>query len=189
MRVFYATVPLVLAVALAVGMVLGSPRAEAKEADWEALERQFRELPMEARRLTGPLFWLRGDEGPELLETMLEKVAESGNGCFTAESRPHRDWLGDGWFRDLAICLEKAKELDLKMWIFDERWWPSGEVGGRAPPLSMHGGTPTRPRSGQARARFDHTRGAGSTGCRRPRLGPLGSESGANGDRTVSGRW
>jgi len=101
--------------------------------DLATVERQFRELPMEARRLTGPLFWLHGDESPERLRTYLEKVAEGGNGCFTAESRPHRDWLGPGWYRDLAICLEAAKRLDLHMWIFDEKWWPSGEVGGQVP--------------------------------------------------------
>ena len=98
-----------------------------------ALEEQFRELPLEARRLTGPLFWLHGDESQERLETYVEKVAEGGNGCFTAESRPHNDWLGPGWYRDLKICLDAAQRLDLKMWIFDEEWWPSGEVGGRVP--------------------------------------------------------
>ena len=49
------------------------------------------------------------------------KVAEGGNGCFTAESQPHADWLGPGWFRNLAICLEAAKKHDLKMWICDEK--------------------------------------------------------------------
>ncbi len=98
-----------------------------------ALENQFRQLPMEARRLTGPLFWLHGDESKERLEMYVEKVAQGGNGCFTAESRPHNDWLGPGWFRDLGICLEAAKKNNLKMWIFDERWWPSGEVGGKVP--------------------------------------------------------
>ena len=63
----------------------------------------------------------------------LEKVAESGNGSFTAESRPHRDWLGEGWYRDLAICLEAAKKHDLEMWIFDEKWWPSQMIGGKVP--------------------------------------------------------
>lgn len=98
------------------------------------IEKQFRELPMEARRLTGPLFWLHGDESKELLEMYVGKTAESGNGCFTAESRPHNDWLGEGWYRDLDICLQAAKKHDLKMWIFDERWWPSQGVGGKVPP-------------------------------------------------------
>jgi len=102
----------------------------------EALETQFRELPMEARRLTGPLFWLHGDanETRQRLESYLEKVAEGGNGCFTAESRPHSDWLGPRWYKDLDICLQKAKQLDLQMWIFDERWWPSQSIGGTVPP-------------------------------------------------------
>jgi hypothetical protein len=98
-----------------------------------AVEKQFRELPLEARRLTGPLFWLHGDESQQRLEMYVGKVAEGGNGCFTAESRPHRDWLGEGWFRDLSICLDAAKKHGLKMWLFDEKWWPSGEVGGNVP--------------------------------------------------------
>ena len=99
----------------------------------EKLQQQFINLPIEAQRLSGPLFWLHGDESKEKLEMYVEKVAEGGNGCFTAESRPHNDWLGDNWYRDLQICLDAAKKNNLKMWIFDERWWPSGEVGGRVP--------------------------------------------------------
>ncbi len=89
---------------------------------------------MEARRLTGPLFWLHGDESRQRLEQFVAKVAEGGNGSFTVESRPHSDWLGAGWFRDVGICLAAAKRHDLKMWIFDEKWWPSQAVGGRVPP-------------------------------------------------------
>jgi hypothetical protein len=105
-------------------------------ADSASLETQFRDLPMEARQLTGPLFWMHGDENEtkERLESYLEKVAEGGNGCFTAESRPHSDWLGPRWFDDLEICLNKSKQLGLKMWIFDERWWPSQSIGGTVPP-------------------------------------------------------
>ncbi|MCF7676036.1 MAG: hypothetical protein K9N23_07265 [Akkermansiaceae bacterium] len=110
--------------------------AIAQAAEPGALESQFRELPMAARRLTGPLFWLHGDanETAERLQGYLEKVAEGGNGCFTAESRPHRDWLGPDWYADLDVCLQQAKALDLQMWIFDERWWPSQSIGGKVPP-------------------------------------------------------
>jgi len=106
----------------------------ANEPSFDTVERQFRELPMEARRLTGPLFWLHGDESKERLEMYVGKVAEGGNGCFTAESRPHNDWLGPNWYRDLAICLDAAKKHNLKMWIFDEKWWPSQGIGGNVPP-------------------------------------------------------
>lgn len=124
---------LILGIVLALAATLVG-RVEAQQAeDWSTVERQFRELPMEARRLTGPLFWLHGDESQERLEMYLEKVAEGGNGSFTAESRPHVDWLGPGWYRDLKICLDAAKRLNLEMWIFDEQWWPSGEVGGKVP--------------------------------------------------------
>ena len=106
----------------------------AEQGEMASLEQQFRGLPMEARRLTGPLFWLHGDETPERLEMYVGKVAEGGNGCFTTESRPHNDWLGEGWYRDLAVCLDTAKKHNLNMWIFDEEWWPSQGVGGRVPP-------------------------------------------------------
>ena len=107
---------------------------ECASGDAASLEKQFREVPMDAKRLTGPLFWLHGDESKERLEQFVQKVAEGGNGTFTVESRPHNDWLGEGWFRDLQICLDAAKKNNLSMWIFDEKWWPSQEVGGMVPP-------------------------------------------------------
>ena len=99
-----------------------------------ALEQQFRELPPDARRLTGPLFWLHGDDSKERLEMYVGKVAEGGNGSFTTESRPHTDWMGPGWWRDLDICLAAAKKQNLQLWIFDEKWWPSQAVAGKVPP-------------------------------------------------------
>jgi hypothetical protein len=103
-------------------------------AGFAAVEQQFRELPPEARRQIGPLFWLHGDDSKERLEMYVGKVAEGGNGGFTTESRPHNDWLGKGWWRDLDICLNAAKEHNLQMWIFDEKWWPSQAVAGKVPP-------------------------------------------------------
>ncbi len=104
------------------------------QSDMDQIEKQFGELPLKARRLTGPLFWLHGDESQELLKKYVGKVAEGGNGSFTTESRPHVDWLGKGWFRDVGICLDAAKQHGLHLWIFDEKWWPSQSVAGKVPP-------------------------------------------------------
>ncbi len=111
------------------------PLAAADTDAWTRMETTFRDVPMEARRLTGPLFWLHGDdkETPERLRLFLDKVKEGGNGSFCAESRPHSDWLGPRWYADLEVCLQHARENDLKMWIFDDVWWPSQTMGGKVP--------------------------------------------------------
>jgi hypothetical protein len=123
---------LFLMTGLALGALAGIARAGTDLAG--PLEKTFRELPVESRQLTGPLFWLRGDETRQQLEAELDKVVEGGNGCFTAESRQHNDWLGEGWYRDLAFCLEGAKRRGLQLWIFDEMYFPSQGIGGRVPP-------------------------------------------------------
>jgi len=120
---------------LAAGVSLCRPLfGETVELSIGEVEKQFRELPMEARRLTGPLFWLHGDETQAQLERELQKSLEGGNGTFTCESRPHNDWLGPNWYRDLDICLQFAKKNNQTMYIFDEKWWPSQMIGGKVPP-------------------------------------------------------
>ncbi len=120
-------------------LILSAPGLPALQAEpvgaseMRDLEQQFCELPMAARRLTGPLFWLHGTETREEIEQELNRVAESGNGSFTAEPRPHNDWLGEGWYRDLGICLDAARKHGLQMWIYDDYWWPSQMMGGRVP--------------------------------------------------------
>ena len=108
------------------GLCLGRRRGGWRgQDDFAALERQFRELPMEARRLLGPLFWLHGDETRERLEMYVAKVAEGGNGCFTHRIAPASRLAGPGLVSRPGICLEAAKKHHLKMWIFDEKWLPS----------------------------------------------------------------
>jgi len=74
------------------------------------------------------------NRSPAQLKATLQKVREGGNGMFVAESRPHNDWLGPGWYRDLDVCVEFARKNDLQMIIFDDYWWPSQMMGGRVPP-------------------------------------------------------
>ena len=119
--------------ALAMLLALALPASARKLPAPSPLERQFRELPMAARRDVCPLFWLHGDESKATLRESLQKLAEGGNGSFCAESRPHSDWLGPRWYADLQVCLDEAKKLGLTMWIFDERWWPSQTLGGKVP--------------------------------------------------------
>ena len=54
----------------------------AQEPSINEVEQQFRQLPMEARRLTGPLFWMHGDETQEQLERELKNIVEGGEWHF-----------------------------------------------------------------------------------------------------------
>ena len=87
----------------------------------------------EARANTGPLFWLHGTESAERLREYVGRIDESGQGILTAESRPHKDWMGSGWWRDLRIVIDEAKRRGLKVMLFDDYWWPSQGMGGKYP--------------------------------------------------------
>ncbi len=39
-------------------------------------------------------------------------------------------YLGEKWFACVEACLDKAKELNMRAWVYDENGWPSGFVGG-----------------------------------------------------------
>lgn len=107
--------------------------AYASEPNIQLLQKQFQTMPMEARRFIAPFFWMHGTESKDRLGLYIDKVMEGHNGGFIAESRPHNDWLGPRWYSDLDICLQDAKKNNLKMWIYDEKWWPSQAVGGKVP--------------------------------------------------------
>ncbi len=40
-------------------------------------------------------------------------------------------YLSEGWFHRVEVALKKAKELGLRLWIYDEDNWPSGYAGGK----------------------------------------------------------
>ena len=97
------------------------------------MEKDFRDLPMAAREMTGPLFWMHGTESEARLREYVGRVAESGQGILTIESRPHIDWMRDGWWRDVDIVLDECKKRGMKMMVFDDYWWPSQGMGGKYP--------------------------------------------------------
>ena len=82
---------------------------------------------------TGPLFWLHGTETEARLREYVGYVDESGQGILTIESRPHIDWMREGWWRDVDIVLDECKKRGMKAMMFDDYWWPSQGMGGKYP--------------------------------------------------------
>ncbi len=84
---------------------------------------------MENRYLR-PLFWQHGEK-KEILVEEIEQMYQNGVGEFIVESRPHPDYLSYGWWRDLDIIIEAAKQRDMGVWIFDDSSYPSGVAAGK----------------------------------------------------------
>ena len=72
-----------------------------------------------------PLLWLHGEE-ETLLREEVAQMHENGIGSFVVESRPHPDFLGPGWWRDVDILLDEAKKRGMQVWFFDDCAYPSG---------------------------------------------------------------
>ncbi len=84
----------------------------------------------EIRDYLFPLFWQHG-EGEEILRNEIRQMHEKGMAGFVVESRPHPDFLGAGWWRDLAIIIDEAKQRSMTIYIFDDQKFPSGFAAGR----------------------------------------------------------
>ncbi|MBN1422138.1 MAG: hypothetical protein JXP34_25415, partial [Planctomycetes bacterium] len=115
----------VVAFAAAAAAAAAAPPTE----DLDAIRAAF--SAPEPPRTMGPLFWLHGGETPELIREMVGIMHAGGMGEFTIESRPHRDYLGPEWWEACRTAIVEAERLGMKVWIFDEKWFPSGVAGGK----------------------------------------------------------
>ena len=77
-----------------------------------------------------PFFWQHGED-EETLRNEIRQMQENGIGGFVVESRPHPDFLGDGWWRDMDILLDEAKKRGMGVWFFDDSSFPSGYAVGK----------------------------------------------------------
>jgi hypothetical protein len=55
-----------------------------------------------------------------------------GLGGFFMHSRVGLDtaYLSDDWFKCVEACVDEARKLDMRAWLYDEDRWPSGAAGG-----------------------------------------------------------
>ena len=76
-----------------------------------------------------PFFWQHG-ESEEVLREYMGKIEDAGMRAVCIESRPHPDFLGEAWWRDMDILLNEAKKRDMKLWILDDSHFPTGYANG-----------------------------------------------------------
>ncbi len=69
---------------------------------------------------------------PERLTKAIESMHAAGMGGFFMHSRYglKTPYLSDRWFECISACVEKARQLGMKAYLYDEDRWPSGTAGG-----------------------------------------------------------
>lgn len=76
-----------------------------------------------------PFLWMRGEDERVMREEM-EKIYECGIRAVCVEARPHPDFCGEGWWKDLDVILDEAKKRNMKVWILDDKHFPTGYANG-----------------------------------------------------------
>ena len=76
-----------------------------------------------------PFLWMRGE--PEvIIRREIGKIYDCGIRAVCVEARPHDDFCGPGWWHDMDIVLDEAKKRGMKVWILDDKHFPTGYAAG-----------------------------------------------------------
>ena len=76
-----------------------------------------------------PFYWQHGDH-TDLIPEQIQRIYDSGCRAFCVEARPHPDFAGDGWWRDMDIILDEAQKRNMKVWLLDDDHFPTGHAAG-----------------------------------------------------------
>ncbi len=81
----------------------------------------------------GPFWSLNSRLDPKRLAREIEQMHKAGMGGFFLHSRYglKTAYLSEQWFQCISACVEKARELGMKAYLYDEDRWPSGFAGGQ----------------------------------------------------------
>jgi len=76
-----------------------------------------------------PFLWMHGEE-EQVLRKYMKAIQECNIGAVCVESRPHPDYVGPGWWKDMDVILDEARKRCMKVWILDDSHFPTGYVNG-----------------------------------------------------------
>ncbi|MCL1821573.1 MAG: hypothetical protein FWG22_01990 [Prolixibacteraceae bacterium] len=101
--------------------------------NFDALSSQFAAPSREFG--TAPLYVWNTTVTKELLDATMRDLKDKGFGGVFVHPRPGliTEYISDEWFELFRFALDKGKELDMNVWIYDENSYPSGFAGGHVP--------------------------------------------------------
>lgn len=76
-----------------------------------------------------PFYWQHGDHY-ERIPSQVDQIFRSGCRALCVEARPHPDFCKDGWWRDMDLILSECEKRGMKVWILDDKHFPTGFANG-----------------------------------------------------------
>ncbi len=116
---------------LTVGCMESDDKSNVKT--FEELKTLFQTPPVEYS--SAPLWVWNDDLDEELIDEQLEDMKFGGIHGVFIHPRPGliTPYLSDRWFELCRHTVDKAKELGMEVWLYDENSYPSGFAGGHVP--------------------------------------------------------
>ncbi len=109
--------------------------AQAPPKSWTDLQKMFADPP--AAYSTAPFFVWNGDVNEAEIDRFLEEYKAQGVRALFIHPRPGliTEYLSERWFALVRHTVEKARQLGMLVWLYDENSYPSGFAGGHVPAL------------------------------------------------------
>lgn len=100
---------------------------------FDALQQEFGQPPKEYGTI--PFFVWNDKMTKEGIDRSMQDFKDAGCGGVIVHPRPGliTEYLSDEWFDLFRYTVEKGRELDMEVWIYDENSYPSGFAGGHVP--------------------------------------------------------
>lgn len=76
-----------------------------------------------------PFFWQHGEEHKVLLQE-IDAMLNCGIREFCVESRVHEQFGEEKWWEDFGFILQEAKKRDMRVWLLDDKRFPTGYANG-----------------------------------------------------------
>ncbi|MBQ8525302.1 MAG: hypothetical protein IJ460_01070 [Clostridia bacterium] len=72
-----------------------------------------------------PFLWLRNEEDEKFIAE-IDRIYECGIRSICLESRTHEEFCREDWWSDVALVLKECQKRGMKVWILDDKHYPSG---------------------------------------------------------------
>ena len=79
-----------------------------------------------------PFFWQHG-ESLDVIKEYMDQMYTQGIYHICIESRPHPEFLAEGWWETMDCIIHEAKKRNMKIWILDDARFPTGYANGKVP--------------------------------------------------------